>query len=69
MSPKDPIILVCGNGKHFRSTPSLSTNSYTFMFVNKYVITTMEVLRIQQQMVLRNSLKRSQSAKELYKLS
>jgi len=65
----ESIILLCGNGKCFRSTPSLSANSYTFMFANKYVITTMDVLRIQREMVARNALKRSQSAQELYKLS
>jgi hypothetical protein len=69
MSPKENIIIVCGNGKWFRSAQTLTTNSSTFMYMNKSIITTMDVLRLQQQLAARNALKRSQSVKELYKLS
>jgi hypothetical protein len=37
--------------------------------MNKSILTTMDTLRLQQQQVARNAIKRSQSAKELYKLS
>jgi hypothetical protein len=65
----ESIIIVCGNGKCFRSTPSLSANSFTFMYINKYAITTMDIIRIQREMIARNAIKRSQTAQQLYKLS
>jgi hypothetical protein len=66
MTPTEPIVMVCGNGIYFRSTPSLSTNTYTFMFANKYVITTFDNIRIQKEMAAKNALKRSQTAQELF---
>jgi hypothetical protein len=37
--------------------------------MNKSILTTMEVLRLKQEMAARNAIKRSQAVKELYKLS
>jgi hypothetical protein len=60
-------ILVLSNGKTIHSTPSLSTNTCTFMYMNKSIITTMEALRLQQQQIeARNAIKRSQSAQQLH---
>ena len=69
MPQKENILIVCGNGKCFSSAQTLSTNTSTFMYMNKSIITTMDVLRLHKQQVARNALKRSQSDKELYKLS
>lgn len=69
MSPKEHILIVCGNGKCFSSTRILTANSSTFMYMNKSILTTMEVLRLKQETAARNAIKRSQAVKELYKLS
>ena len=69
MAPTEHILIICGNGKCFSSTRILTANSSTFMYMNKSILTTLDTLRLQQQQVARNAIKRSQSAKELYKLS
>jgi len=66
----ETIILVLGDGNCIRSTPSLSTNSYTFMYTNKFVISTLESLQIQQkQIAARAALKRSETNSQLYNQS
>ena len=67
MPQKENILIVCGNGKCFRSAQTFTTNTCTFMYTNKSILTTMDTLRIQQQqMDARNALKRCQSAQQLH---
>jgi hypothetical protein len=67
MPQKENILIVCGNGKCFSSAQTFTTNSCTFMYMNKSIITTMEALKLQQQqMEARNAIKRSQSAQQLH---
>lgn len=70
MLPTENILIVCGNGKCFSSSRILTANSSTFMYMNKSIITTLDILRLQQQQhAARNALKRTQSVNELHKLS
>jgi len=69
MLPTENILIVCGNGKCFSSSRILTTNSCTFMYMNKSIITTLDILRLQQQHAARNALKRTQTVNELHKLS
>ena len=69
MPQKENILIVCGNGKCFSSAKTLTANTCTFMYMNKSIVTTMDVLRLKQEMAARNAIKRSQAVKELYKLS
>jgi hypothetical protein len=55
-------IFVLSNGMTIKSTPSLSTNTCTFMYMHKCMIITMTALRVQQKMA---AIKRSQSAQQL----
>jgi hypothetical protein len=67
MPQKENILIVCGNGKCFSSAQTFTTNTCTFMYMNKSIVTTMEALRLQQQqMDARNAIKRSQSAQQLH---
>ena len=67
MPQKENILIVCGNGKCFSSAQTFTTNTCTFMYMNKSIVTTMEALRLQQQqMEARNAIKRSQSAQQLH---
>jgi hypothetical protein len=58
MSDTEPIIIVY-SGKYFRSTYSLTPNSWTFMFTNKNLLTTMDIINVQQKMIAQNALKKS----------
>jgi hypothetical protein len=67
MPQKENILIVCGNGKCFSSAQTFTTNTCTFMYMNKSIVTTMEALRLQQQqMEARNAIKRNQSAQQLH---
>jgi hypothetical protein len=60
-----PIIIVCTTGNCFRSSHSLTSNTTTFMYANKCLITTMDVIIKQQELAARNALKTSQSINNL----
>ena len=68
MFETDPIVIVY-SGKSFRSTYSLTPNTWTFMYMNKNSLTTADVIRIHQEMVARKNLQRSQSCRSLHGLS
>jgi len=68
MPQRENILIVCGNGKCFSSAQTFTTNTCTFMYMNKSIVTTMESLRLQQQQQMdsRNAIKRNQSAQQLH---
>jgi len=68
MTDTEPIIIVY-SGKCFRSTYSLSSNTWTFMFKNRNSLTTMDIINVQQKMSAQYALKKSQTAHSLYKSS
>lgn len=55
-------IFVLSNGMTIKSTPSLSTNTCTFMYIHKCMITTTSALRVQRKMIAN---KKSQSVQQL----
>jgi hypothetical protein len=64
-----PIVMVCSNGFSFVTTSSLTPNTYSFMFTNKYLITTLNTIRLQKEMATRSKIKHSTSSKNLDGLS
>lgn len=68
MLETEPIIIVYSS-KSFRSTHSLTPNTWTFMYMNKNSLTTADVIRIHQEMVARKTLQKTQSSRNLHGLS
>lgn len=67
MPQKENILIICGNGKCFSSAQTFTTNTCTFMYMNKSILTTWDALRIQQQQIeAKNAIKRCQSAQQLH---
>jgi hypothetical protein len=56
-----PIVIVCSGGFSFVTTNSLTSNTHTFMYANKYLITTLDTIRLQKEMMARNAMKNSQN--------
>jgi len=52
-----PIVIVCYGGFSFVTTNSLTSNTQTFMYSNKNLITTLDTLRLQKEMMARVKLK------------
>jgi hypothetical protein len=67
MFETDPIIIVY-SGKSFRSTYSLTPNTWTFMYMNKGSLTTADIIRLHQEMVARKTLQKTQSYRSLHGL-
>lgn len=64
-----PIVLVCSNGFSFVITSSLSSNTHTFMYYNKHLITTLDTLRLQKEMIARARMKHNVATNNLVGLS
>ena len=60
-----PIVMVCSNGFSFVTTSSLSSNTHTFMYYNKNLITTLDTLRLQKEMIARVKLKHNLATNNL----
>ena len=65
---KSRTIIVCSNGTKYEATSSLSTNSWTFIHMNKGVMTTFDVYKRAMQNY-QNSLKRVQTSYNMRNLA
>jgi exosome complex RNA-binding protein Rrp4 len=61
-------IIVCSNGNMFMSTPTLSTNTWTFIYMNKNNLTTFDVYK-KTQKKYEQYLKRVQSSHNITALA
>ena len=60
-----PIVIVCSNGFSFVTTNLLSSNTNTFMYSNKCLLTTMDTMRLQKEMIVKVRMKHSKSLNNL----
>jgi hypothetical protein len=58
-------ILVCANGKMFGSLKSLTTNTWTFMYINKTITTMENILAVNHHQRKATLLKRIPAANNL----
>lgn len=60
-----PIVIVCSNGFSFVTTNLLSSNTHTFMYSNKCLVTTMDTMWLQKEMIVKARMKHSKSLNNL----
>jgi hypothetical protein len=61
----DNKVMVCANGKMFDSTRSLTTNTWTFIYINKTITTMDYIAMVNQQQRKTRSIKRIPTANNL----